>query len=256
MRKTALLIFILLFLGQGCTEKHPSYKGAEDEFLEIQNEILSVKIGLDSTTLANLTLEEINKNLDEGKFQFRRININDIRYIHRLIGFSKAVPVASSEKAVIETQFGTIVINFYSTLAPGHCANFKLLANSGYFDGLLIYKIIPGEIIYSGSITTMDFYTNNEDEGSPGYSIKSELNNALFKRGVIGMVKSENAFHGSHGSQFFILLNDSPEFNNRFTPFGEVIEGLDVLDQIGKLAVKNNVPIEKVIINRIRVIDR
>jgi len=255
MSRIYSLVLLTFILFEGCTEKHPSYKGVEDEFLELQKEILSVKIGLDSTTAANLTLEEINSNLSSGKFRFRTLNTNDIEYIHRLIAFAKAAPVTATEKAVVETDLGTITITFYSTLAPAHCANFKLLANSGYYDGIPIHKIIPGRAIFMGSITAMDFYSNNDGSGSPGYTVKSELNNALHKRGVVIMEKSENSYFGSHGSQFFILLKNASSLYSTHTPFGEVSDGMETIEKIGNLVLKNNTPIETIRVKKIRVID-
>ena len=206
MKWKYFFLFSFLIFISNCSEKHPTYRAAENEFQELQKEILSTKLGLDSTVAANLTLDEINNRIDKGDFRFRTLNVKDIRYIHRLIAFAKLVPVTTSEVAVIETEFGSIVFRFYSSLAPGHCANFKLLANSGYFDGIFIHKIIPGKVVYIGSITTIDFFAGNDEDGTPGYNQKLELNNVPFKRGVVGMVRSKRQSLSSHGSQFFIVL--------------------------------------------------
>jgi peptidyl-prolyl cis-trans isomerase B (cyclophilin B) len=144
---------------------------------------------------------------------------------------SMSTPTNSPEVAVINTTEGTMVIQFWTDAAPGTIANFKKLAEKGFYDGTCFHRVIKGFMIQGGDPLTKD--PSKEDmwgTGGPGYSIKAEFNDHSHARGVISMARSQDP--DSAGSQFFIC-DGSPTFlDHQYTTFGKLIKGDDVLAKI------------------------
>jgi cyclophilin family peptidyl-prolyl cis-trans isomerase len=137
---------------------------------------------------------------------------------------------SKGELAVIETNLGTMKIKFFSDAAPKAVENFLGLAQKGYYNGLIFHRVIDRFMIQGGdptgtgaggeSLWGKDF----EDEFSPKYRFN--------KKGLLAMA---NRGPRTNGSQFFITLVPTPHLNDKHTIFGEVVEGLDVVDKIGKV---------------------
>jgi peptidyl-prolyl cis-trans isomerase B (cyclophilin B) len=138
----------------------------------------------------------------------------------------------TNEVAVITTTEGTMVVEFWTDAAPNTIANFKKLANSGFYDGTAFHRVIKGFMIQGGDPLTKD--ASKEDmwgTGGPGYSIKAEFNDHSHVRGVISMARSNDP--DSAGSQFFICHGDPTFLDHQYTTFGKLIKGDDVLEKIG-----------------------
>jgi peptidyl-prolyl cis-trans isomerase B (cyclophilin B) len=138
----------------------------------------------------------------------------------------------TNEVAVITTTEGTMVVEFWTDAAPNTIANFKKLANSGFYDGTAFHRVIKGFMIQGGDPLTKD--PSKEDAwgtGGPGYSIKAEFNDHPHVRGVISMARSQDP--DSAGSQFFICHGDPSFLDHQYTTFGKLIKGDDVLEKIG-----------------------
>ena len=132
--------------------------------------------------------------------------------------------------AVIETNFGNIVIQLFPDVAPGHVENFVKLAQDGFYDGSTFHRVIPGFMIQGGDPNSKDDDRSNDGEGGPGYTINAEFSDRPHKRGILSMARAQNP--NSAGSQFFIVVADSNFLDGQYTVFGEVIEGMDVADKI------------------------
>ena len=131
---------------------------------------------------------------------------------------------------IIEMENGqTMKGELYPETAPISVANFVELANSGFYDGVIFHRVIPGFMIQGGDPL-------GRGTGGPGYSIKGEFarngfNNPLkHTRGVLSMARS--MMPNSAGSQFFIMVDDAPYLDGQYAAFGKVIEGLDAVDTI------------------------
>jgi peptidyl-prolyl cis-trans isomerase B (cyclophilin B) len=139
----------------------------------------------------------------------------------------------------IETNLGSIQFKLLPELAPEHVRNFVKLAQSGFYDGTLFHRIIPGFMIQGGDPNTKD--TNLKSQwgmGGPGYNIKAEFNTRSHLRGIISMARSQDP--DSAGSQFFIVTSDSTFLDREYTVFGEVTDGMDVADKIVNLPRDGN----------------
>ena len=139
-------------------------------------------------------------------------------------------PVSKNDLVILETNRGVMKIKLYPHIAPKHCFNFKKLANSGFYDGTLFHRIIPGFMIQGGDINSRDNNPDNDGQGGPGWTVNAEFNDIKHKRGILSMARSRNI--NSAGSQFFICVADAPHLDGKYTAFGEVVENLYVLDHI------------------------
>ena len=125
---------------------------------------------------------------------------------------------------------GVIKAELYPEIAPNTVANFVNLVQSGFYDGLIFHRVIPGFMIQGGD-------PQGTGMGGPGYTIKGEFarngfreNNLRHKRGVLSMARS--MMPNSAGSQFFIMHADAPHLDGEYAAFGKVTEGIEVVDEI------------------------
>ncbi|MFC1726451.1 peptidylprolyl isomerase [candidate division KSB1 bacterium] len=161
--------------------------------------------------------------------------------------------VLPGEIGIIETEFGTIKIKFFINVAPGHCNNFKKLANSGYYDGILFHRVMKGFMLQAGDILSRDNNPKNDGTGGPGYTIRAEFSNLNHKRGIVSMAR-KGYNENTAGSQFFILHQDALYLDGDYTVFGEVFEGLGVVDKIAEVPVRGENPINKIYMKKVRVV--
>lgn len=140
-------------------------------------------------------------------------------------------PTDKGPKAIIKTKFGEIEIKLFPDKAPRHVENFTKLAKSGFYNGTIFHRVIPGFMIQGGDPNTKDL---NKKElygmGGPGHSVKAEFNDIPHKRGIVSMARSNDP--DSAGSQFFIVVEDSPFLDGKYTVFGQVVKGMGFADKI------------------------
>lgn len=132
--------------------------------------------------------------------------------------------------AVIETKHGNIRLKFFPDVAPNHVNNFIDLAKKGFYDSTTFHRVIPGFMIQGGDSNSKDADKSKHGMGDPGYKLKAEFNEKSHKRGILSMARSRD--QDSAGSQFFICLADATFLDRQYTVFGEVTEGMDVVDKI------------------------
>lgn len=142
----------------------------------------------------------------------------------------KVTPVPADEIAVIETKFGNIELEFFPDKAPGHVKNFKTLAKTGFYNGTLFHRVIPGFMIQGGDPNSKNPDRSMHGMGGPGYTIKAEFNDIKHDRGILSMARAQDP--DSAGSQFFIIVRDSHFLDGKYTAFGKVTKGMDVADKI------------------------
>lgn len=135
-----------------------------------------------------------------------------------------------------------MIIELFPNIAPNTVKNFISLIEDEFYDGLIFHRVIPGFMIQGGD-------PDGVGTGGPGYSIKGEFNNNDFnndlahERGVISMARSQHP--DSAGSQFFIVHEDSPHLDGEYASFGQVIEGMEVVDQIASVKLDESRPLEE-----------
>jgi len=163
--------------------------------------------------------------------------------------------VEEDETAILETTKGTIEFKFYPKDAPGHCANFKKLANSGFYDGTTFHRVIPNFMIQGGDILSRDSNPSNDGTGHPGYRIKAEFNSIPHERGIVSMARSRAP--DTAGSQFFICVARASSLDGQYTVFGKVTKGMDVVDKIvNAKRDERDRPLENIRIIKARVVKK
>jgi peptidyl-prolyl cis-trans isomerase B (cyclophilin B) len=165
----------------------------------------------------------------------------------------------SNEVAVIKTNEGEMVVQFWTDAAPKTIENFKKLARQGFYDGTIFHRIVKGFMIQGGDPNSKDpAKESSYGQGGPGYEIKAEFNDHSHDRGVISMARGPNP--DSAGSQFFICLAPVRRLDGQYTTFGKLIKGVDVLEKIGDTPVANNgmgevsKPTKRIVIESVKIV--
>ena len=140
----------------------------------------------------------------------------DVYQASRLI----APPV--STQVYIETARGTIVIELAVLDAPLTVENFISLARKGFFNGLTFHRVVSNFVVQGGD-------PRGDGEGGPGYTIRDEINERPYVRGTVGMALD---WADTGGSQFFITHSPAPHLDAKYTAFGRVVSGMEVVDQL------------------------
>lgn len=151
----------------------------------------------------------------------------------------------------IQTNLGTIKFVTYDADAPKTVENFITLAQKGFYDGTIFHRVIPGFMIQGGDPT-------GTGTGGPGYTFADELNpdTGSYKQGYVkGVVAMANAGPNTNGSQFFIMVGDTP-LPHSYSIFGKVISGQDVGDAISKVQRNaNDKPLSPITMQKVTVSD-
>lgn len=170
----------------------------------------------------------------------------------------KDVQFAEGEKpvVVIETSLGKIVVELSPDVAPKHCQNFVYLANKGFYDSLLFHRVVPGFLIQGGDPLGTGM-------GKPGYVVPAEFSSSiLHDEGVLSMARLSDPdakggapekpeFLNSAGSQFFICVARAASLDGKYTAFGKVIEGMDVVHKIARTPAQRERPITSIYMTKV-----
>ena len=139
---------------------------------------------------------------------------------------------------IVKTSFGNIKFSLLPDIATETVRNFSQLAKSGFYNGTLFHRIIPGFMIQGGDPNTKNPNKSTWGQGGPGYNLKAEFSTRSHLRGIVSMARATDP--DSAGSQFFIVTSDSTFLDRQYTVFGEVVEGIEVADKIVNLPRDGN----------------
>lgn len=146
--------------------------------------------------------------------------------------------------ATIVTEAGDIVVDLWADKAPQTVGNFVGLARDGYYDGTIFHRVIPSFMIQGGC-------PQGTGRGGPGYVFADEINDKPLVRGVLAMA---NAGPGTNGSQFFIVTaGATPWLDGKHTGFGEVTDGMDVVDAIERTPSRRDRPVTDQRVRQVRI---
>ena len=135
-----------------------------------------------------------------------------------------------------------IVIEFEGSSAPAHVANFKKLVKDGFYNGMLIHRLLPGTMVQLGDPLSKKKDAGDLGTGGPGYTLNPELS-AKHERGAVAMGRLGDAVNPkrlSNGSQFYIALRPLPELDHKYSVFARVTRGIEVLDALESVSVDPN----------------
>ncbi|WP_375615117.1 peptidylprolyl isomerase [Bartonella sp. AC10YNML] len=157
-------------------------------------------------------------------------------------------PANDSSLLVLSLKDGDVVIRLRPDLAPKHVAQIKKLTEEGAYNNVVFHRVIPGFMAQTGDVEfgkkgSRDFDLKRVGMGGSNYpNIPAEFSKQPFKRGTVGMARSQDP--DSANSQFFICFDDAAFLNGQYTVVGEVIKGMDVVDKIKKGTTSNNGSVE------------
>ncbi len=152
--------------------------------------------------------------------------------------------VVKEDYAIISTSYGDMTVKFFEGAAPKHVESFKMHAKNGYYNGTIFHRVIPGFMIQGGDPNTKGenkasygtggyaakYYGIGLEDDSKTWSLPAEFNNIKHTRGILSMARSNDPNSG--GSQFFICAANVPHLNGKYTVFGQIVDGLEIIDQI------------------------
>ncbi|MBI1337470.1 MAG: peptidylprolyl isomerase [Phycisphaera sp.] len=138
----------------------------------------------------------------------------------------------ANPQVTLETSEGTVTVELWPDVAPGHTENFLKLSRQGFYDGLTFHRILPGFVIQGGC-------PRGDGTGGPGWNVKAEFNPRKHDKGVLSMARSADP--DSAGSQFFICLGREhcQHLDNQYTAFGKVVSGIEAVDKIAATPLKD-----------------
>ena len=164
-----------------------------------------------------------------------------------------------NDVAIISTNFGDMIVEFYPDIAPMHVDSFVALVNEEYFDGTTFHRVIPGFMIQGGDPNSRNenkathgtggragkFFGIGNEEDPSTWLIPQEFNDTPHVKGILSMARTNDP--NSASSQFFVCHDNANFLDNNYTVFGKVIDGLDIIDEIANVAKdQNDNPLERV----------
>lgn len=183
------------------------------------------------------------KKLEEKKSESEPNKDDDLSFIKKYDG------------AIIKTTKGDITVKFYNDDAPKTVDNFFKLAAKDFYDGIRFHRVIEGFIIQAGDPNSKDDNWSDDGTGGPGYTFNDEINS---KKLVEGSVAMANSGPNTNGSQFFIVTAKStPLLDGKYTNFGEVTGGMDIVRKIEKVDTDaNDHPKENIEIKSVKFLEK
>jgi len=194
------------------------------------------------------TKEQANKNIQNSMNQ-------ENKKIDEALDESATDYVQKYAAAILETNMGKIKVKFYNAESPKTISNFLQLADKKFYDTTKFHRVIKGFMIQGGDPNSKDDDWSNDGIGGPGYKFADEFNAHKLVRGSLAMA---NSGPNTNGSQFFIVTAEAtPWLDGKHTNFGEVVEGLDIVDKIENVPVNaNSHPTEDVFIKSITLLEK
>ena len=134
-------------------------------------------------------------------------------------------------RVLLKTKFGDMEIVLFPDLAPKHVESFLKLTKSGFYNGTIFHRILPGFMIQGGDPLTKDPANRNKyGTGGPGYTVPAEFSKVVHEKGILSAARTQDP--NSAGSQFFIMVDKAPHLDGQYTVFGEVVNGVEVAETI------------------------
>ena len=163
---------------------------------------------------------------------------------------TETVAQLAQYRAVLDTSQGSVTVEFMPEKAPQHVRNFLRLAQAGVFDGTSFHRLVRGFVIQGGYLTTRGPLT--EKQRKLVRNLQPEFNDTKHVKGILSMARGDDP--ASANTSFFIVTGDAPSLDGKYTAFGRVVDGLDVVDKIEQTPVNGEAPVTRVDLIRVRVI--
>jgi len=152
--------------------------------------------------------------------------------------------------AVLETSLGPITVAFFPDKAPEHVRNFLRLAQSGVFDGTAFHRVVRGFVIQTGALNTRGPLTDKQRKDV--HTLKPEFSDTPHVKGILSMARGDDP--ASATTSFFIVTGNASSLDGKYSVFGQVVDGLAVVDAIEQAAVNGETPVTRIDLVKVRVV--
>jgi peptidyl-prolyl cis-trans isomerase B (cyclophilin B) len=163
---------------------------------------------------------------------------------------TEPVDLLASYRAVLQTSAGPMTLELFPDRAPGHVRAFLRLAEAGVFDGTAFHRVVPGFVVQTGALDTRGPLT--EKQQALVRPLQPEFNDTKHVKGIVSMARGDDP--GSATTSFFVVTGDAPSLDGKYTVFGRVVEGMDVLETIERVPLNGEAPVSRVELTRVRVV--
>lgn len=167
------------------------------------------------------------------------------------VPFSTETPERlASYRAVLETSLGAITIAFMPDKAPEHVRNFLRLAQAGVYDGTSFHRVVRGFVVQTGALNTRGPLSGKQQKLV--HTLQPEFNDTKHEKGVVSMARGDDP--ASATTSFFIVTGAAPSLDNKYSVFGRVVDGLDVVEKIDAAPVSGEAPITPITLLKGRIV--
>jgi peptidyl-prolyl cis-trans isomerase B (cyclophilin B) len=167
------------------------------------------------------------------------------------VPFSTETPERlASYRAVLETSLGAITIAFMPDKAPEHVRNFLRLAQAGVYDGTSFHRVVRGFVVQTGALNTRGPLSGKQQKLV--HTLQPEFNDTKHEKGVVSMARGDDP--ASATTSFFIVTGAAPSLDNKYSVFGRVVDGLDVVEKIDAAPVSGEAPITPITLLKVRIV--
>jgi peptidyl-prolyl cis-trans isomerase B (cyclophilin B) len=163
---------------------------------------------------------------------------------------SDTVEQLATYRAVLDTSLGSITIGFMPDQAPETVRQFLRLAQAGVFDGTSFHRVVRGFAIQTGYLTTRGPLT--EKQQNLVHALAPEFNGTKHVKGIVSMARGDDP--ASATTSFFVVTGDAPSLDGKYTAFGRVLDGMDVVEQIDAAPLSGESPVSRIDLLRVRVV--
>jgi peptidyl-prolyl cis-trans isomerase B (cyclophilin B) len=189
------------------------------------------------------------KGAPAERIEIRSVTIRDAPPPEPLAFSTESVEQLANYQAVLETPLGNVTIAFLPDKAPEHVRNFLRLAQAGVLDGTAFHRVVRGFVVQAGYLATRGPLTQKQQ--TIVHPLVPEFNDTKHVKGIVSMAHGEDP--GSATSSFFIVTGDAPSLDGKYTAFGRVVDGMDVVEKIEATSVNGETPVNRIDLVRVRV---
>jgi len=191
------------------------------------------------------------KGVAADRIEIKSVTIRDAPPPERLVFSTETVEQLAQYRAVLETSLGNITVGFLPDKAPEHVRTFLRLAQAGVFDGTSFHRVVPGFVVQTGYLSTRGPLTQKQQ--ALVHNLQPEFNDTKHVKGILSMARGDDP--ASATTSFFIVIGDTaPSLDNKYTVFGHVLEGLDVLEKIAQVPLNGEAPVTRIDLVHVRTV--
>jgi peptidyl-prolyl cis-trans isomerase B (cyclophilin B) len=225
-----------------CVADQPGLDGNYDVFGRVSEGILVAQ------KISEAAVDE--KGRPKDRIAIKSVTIRDKPSAMPESFSTESVAELSAYRAVLETSMGNITLEFAPDKAPEHVRNFLRLAQAGVYNGMGVHRVAKGFVIQTGYLPSRS-EPLSESQQRLVRNLQPEFNDTQHVKGIVSMARGENP--ASADMSFFIVLGPSPVLNGKYTAFGHVVDGIQVVEAIEQVPVNGEAPVTRVDVRRVTV---